>query len=82
MPEKINTLTFLSVFFKLFRIDRNKLEFIEKDLKRLSTFLIDFEFKNFATFLSEIFEDRDYSFDEKCKVMEEEFQDSIKKKYS
>ena len=33
-------------------------------------------------FISEIFEDCDYSFDENCKVTEEEFKDCIKKKYS
>jgi hypothetical protein len=78
----MSTLAFISVFLKLFRIDRNKLEPIEKDFKGLSTFSIDSKSKNFATFISEIFEDCDYSFDENCKVTEEEFKDCIKKKYS
>ncbi|MDX5586107.1 MAG: hypothetical protein QNK20_14550 [Aureibaculum sp.] len=78
--EKMSTLTFISVFLKLFRIDRDRLEPIEKNLKRLSTFSIDSKYKNFATFISEIFEDCDYSFDENCKVTEEESKDSIKKK--
>jgi hypothetical protein len=82
ISEKISTLAFISVFLKLFRIDRDRLEPIEKDFKGLSTFLIDSKSKNFATFISEIFEDCDYSFDENCKVTEEEFKDSIKKKYS
>ena len=82
LSEKMSTLAFISAFFKLFRIDRDRLEPIEKDLKRLSTFLIDSKSNNFATFISEIFEDCDYSFDENCKVTEEEFKGSIKKKYS
>ena len=82
ISEKMSTLAFISVFLKLFRIDRDKLEPIEKDFKGLSTFLIDSKSKNFATFISEIFEDCDYSFDENCKVTEEEFKGSIKKKYS
>jgi hypothetical protein len=82
ISEKMSTLAFISVFLKLFRIDRDRLEPIEKDFKGLSTFLIDSKSKNFATFISEIFEDCDYSFDENCKVTEEEFKDSIKKKYS
>jgi hypothetical protein len=79
ISEKMSTLAFISVFLKLFRIDRDRLEPIEKGL---STFLIDSKSKNFATFISEIFEDCDYSFDENCKVTEEEFKGSIKKKYS
>ena len=82
ISEKMSTLAFISAFLKLFRIDRDRLEPIEKDLKRLYTFSIDSKSKNFATFISEIFEDCDYSFDENCKVTEEEFKDSIKKKYS
>jgi hypothetical protein len=82
ISEKISTLAFISAFFKLFRIDRDRLEPIEKDLKGLSNFSIDSKSKNFATFISEIFEDCDYLFDENCEVMEEEFKDSIKKKYS
>lgn len=82
LSEKMSTLAFISAFLKLFRIDRDRLEPIEKDLKRLATFSIDSNSKNFATFISEIFEDCDYSFDENCKVTEEEFKDSIKKKYS
>lgn len=82
LSEKMSTLAFISAFLKLFRIDRDRLEPIEKDLKRLATFSIDSKSKNFATFISEIFEDCDYSFDENCKVTEEEFKDSIKKKYS
>lgn len=78
----MSTLTFISAFFKLFRIDRNRLEPIEKDFKGLSTFSIDSKSKNFATFISEIFEDCDYSFDENYKVTEGKFKDSIKKKYS
>jgi hypothetical protein len=79
ISEKMSTLAFISVFLKLFRIDRDRLEPIEKGL---STFLIDSKSKNFATFISEIFEYCDYSFDENCKVTEEEFKGSIKKKYS
>ena len=82
IAEKMITLGFISAFLKLFRIDRDRLEPIEKDFKRLSTFSIDSKPKNFATFISEIFEDCDYSFDENCKVTEEEFKDSIKNKYS
>lgn len=82
ISEKMSTLAFISAFLKLFRIDRDRIKPIEKDFKRLSTFSIDSKSKNFATFISEIFEDCDYSFDENCKVTEEEFKDSIKKKYS
>lgn len=82
LSEKMSTLAFILVFFKLFRIDHDRLEPIEKDFKRLSTFSIDSKSKNFATFISEIFEDCDYSLDENCKNTEEEFKDSIKKKYS
>jgi len=82
ISEKMSTLAFISVFLKLFRIDRDRFKPIEKDLKRLSTFSIDSKSKNFSTFISEIFEDCDYVFDENCKVTEEEFKDSIKKKYS
>jgi len=76
------TIAFRLSFLKLFRIDRNRLEPIEKDLKGLSTFSIDSKSKNFATFISEIFEDCDYSLDEHCKTTEKEFKDSIKKKDS
>lgn len=78
----MSTLAFISAFLKLFGIDRDRLEPIEEDFKRFSTFSIDSKSKNFATFISEIFEDCDFSFDENSKVTEEEFKDSIKKKYS
>lgn len=77
----MSTLAFISAFLKLFRINRDSLEPIEKNLKRLSTFSIDSKSKNFATFTTKIFEDCDSSFDENCKGTEEEFKDSIKKKY-
>ncbi len=49
ISEKMSTLAFISVFLKLFRIDRDRLEPIEKGL---STFLIDSKSKNFDTFIS------------------------------
>jgi hypothetical protein len=82
LSETMNTLAFLSAFLKLFRRDRDSLEPIEKDFKRFSTFSIASKSKNFATFLSEIFEDCEYSFDESCKVTEEELKGSIQKKDS
>ena len=56
----MNNLAFISAFLKLFQINRSKLEPIKKNLKRLSTILIDSKSKNFATFISEIFKDFRY----------------------
>ena len=52
----MSTLAFISAFLKLFRIDRDTLEPIEKDFKLLSTFSNDSKSKNFATFISGILE--------------------------
>jgi hypothetical protein len=77
----MSTLAFISVFLKLFQIDRDRLNLTGEKVSKLSTFLIDSKSKNFAllSYLKSLY--CDYSFDEIVRSRKK-FKDLQKKVFS